>query len=50
VAQARRRCHLNRRIDRLIAQAGFTMAELETGYLVKGPRVATYHYLGSALA
>ncbi len=43
-------CHLNRPIDRLIAQAGFTMAELETGYLVKGPRVATYHYLGSALA
>ena len=43
-------CHLNRPIDRLIAQAGFKMAELETGYLVKGPRVATYHYLGRALA
>ena len=43
-------CHLNRPIDRLIAQAGFKLAELETGYLVKGPRVATYHYLGSALA
>jgi len=43
-------CHLNRPIDRLIAQAGFKMAELETGYLVKGPRVATYHYVGSALA
>jgi ubiquinone/menaquinone biosynthesis C-methylase UbiE len=43
-------CHLNRPIERLIAQAGFTMASLETGYLVKGPRVATYHYLGRALA
>jgi ubiquinone/menaquinone biosynthesis C-methylase UbiE len=43
-------CHLNRPIDRLIAQQGFKIAELETGYLVKGPRVATYHYLGRALA
>ena len=43
-------CHLNRPIDRLIAQQGFRMANLETGYLVKGPRVATYHYLGRALA
>jgi ubiquinone/menaquinone biosynthesis C-methylase UbiE len=43
-------CHLNRPIEHLVTQAGFTMAELETGYLVKGPRVATYHYLGRALA
>ena len=43
-------CHLNRPIERLIAQAGFTMADLETGYLIRGPRVATYHYLGRALA
>jgi ubiquinone/menaquinone biosynthesis C-methylase UbiE len=43
-------CHLNRPIDRLIAQAGFRIADLETGYLVKGPRIATYHYLGRALA
>jgi ubiquinone/menaquinone biosynthesis C-methylase UbiE len=43
-------CHLNRPIDRLIAQAGFEIADLETGYLVKGPRVATWHYLGRALA
>jgi len=43
-------CHLNRPIDRLIAQQGFKIAALETGYLVKGPRVATDHYLGSALA
>jgi ubiquinone/menaquinone biosynthesis C-methylase UbiE len=43
-------CHLNRAIDRLIAQSGLRVAELETGYLVKGPRFATYHYRGRALA
>ena len=37
-------------IDRLIEAAGLRLAELETGYLVKGPRVATYHYRGRALA
>jgi len=41
-------CHLNRPIDSLIAGAGFEIAELETGYLVKGPRIATFHYLGRA--
>jgi ubiquinone/menaquinone biosynthesis C-methylase UbiE len=43
-------CHLNRPIEGLIGQAGFQIADLETGYLVKGPRIATYHYLGRALA
>jgi len=43
-------CHLNRPIESLIGQAGFQIADLETGYLVKGPRVATWHYLGRALA
>ena len=43
-------CHLNRPIDRLIARAGLRLAELETGYLVKGPRVATYHYRGRAVS
>jgi ubiquinone/menaquinone biosynthesis C-methylase UbiE len=43
-------CHLNRPIAPLIEQAGFTLGELETGYLVKGPRLATFHYLGRALA
>jgi ubiquinone/menaquinone biosynthesis C-methylase UbiE len=42
-------CHLNRRIDRLLEHSGFRIAELETGYLVKGPRFATYHYRGRAL-
>jgi ubiquinone/menaquinone biosynthesis C-methylase UbiE len=43
-------CHLNRPIEGLIRQAGFRIADLETGYLIKGPRVATWHYLGRALA
>ncbi len=43
-------CHLNRQIDHLIAQAGFEIEDLETGYLVKGPKALTFHYLGRALA
>jgi SAM-dependent methyltransferase len=43
-------CHLNRPIDSLITRAGFEIAELETGYLVEGPRIVTFHYLGRALA
>jgi ubiquinone/menaquinone biosynthesis C-methylase UbiE len=43
-------CHLNRPIDRLIEESGLRLAELETGYLVKGPRVATFHYRGRAVA
>ena len=42
-------CHLNRPIDRLIAQAGFVFDRLETGYLVAGPKTMTYHYRGRAL-
>jgi ubiquinone/menaquinone biosynthesis C-methylase UbiE len=42
-------CHLNRPIDRLIAESGLRITELETGYFVKGPRVATYHYRGRGL-
>jgi ubiquinone/menaquinone biosynthesis C-methylase UbiE len=41
-------CNLNRRIDRLITQAGFRITGLETGYLIKGPRPLTYHYQGQA--
>jgi hypothetical protein len=43
-------CHLNRSIEGLIAQAGFQIADLETGYLVKGPRPFTFHYRGIARA
>jgi ubiquinone/menaquinone biosynthesis C-methylase UbiE len=43
-------CHLNRPVDRLIRDAGFSLLELETGYLVKGPRAFTFHYRGQGLA
>lgn len=40
-------CHLNRKMDDLIAAAGFHIAELRTGYL-PGPRPMTYTYQGLA--
>ena len=40
-------CHLNRKIDQLIASAGFQIAELKTHYL-PGPRPMTYTYQGFA--
>jgi ubiquinone/menaquinone biosynthesis C-methylase UbiE len=43
-------CHLNRPIDRLLERAGLGLTELETGHLIKGPRFATFHYRGRALA
>jgi ubiquinone/menaquinone biosynthesis C-methylase UbiE len=43
-------CHLNRPIAQLVERSGLRLVELETGYLVKGPRLATYHYRGRALA
>jgi ubiquinone/menaquinone biosynthesis C-methylase UbiE len=41
-------CHLDRRPDRLIAAAGFTLETLETGHLFEGPRLVTFHYRGIA--
>jgi len=40
-------CHLDRRIDRLIRDAGFDIVELTHEYL-KGPRPMTYTYSGQA--
>jgi ubiquinone/menaquinone biosynthesis C-methylase UbiE len=40
-------CHLNRKIDDLIAAAGFRILDLRTCYL-PGPRPMTYTYQGSA--
>jgi ubiquinone/menaquinone biosynthesis C-methylase UbiE len=40
-------CHLNRKIDLIIEQAGFRIAELTTSYL-PGPRPMTYTYQGAA--
>jgi ubiquinone/menaquinone biosynthesis C-methylase UbiE len=41
-------CRLDQRADRLLTRAGFTVERLETGHLVPGPRLFTYHYLGIA--
>jgi ubiquinone/menaquinone biosynthesis C-methylase UbiE len=43
-------CHLNRKIDDLIAGSGFAIERLETGYQPPGPKVATYLYQGLARA
>jgi ubiquinone/menaquinone biosynthesis C-methylase UbiE len=40
-------CNLNRRIETLIAQAGFHMIQIDTGYL-KGPKPAAFLYKGVA--
>lgn len=40
-------CHLNRKVDDLIATAGFQIEEMSTFYL-PGPRLATYTYQGVA--
>lgn len=40
-------CHLNRRIDDLIREAGFEMERLEIGY-AEGPRLFGYFYRGVA--
>jgi len=40
-------CHLNRKVDELIAAAGFRITELKTCY-VPGPRPMTYTYQGCA--
>ena len=42
-------CHLNRPMARLIEESGLRIADLDTGYLIKGPRFATYHYRGRAV-
>jgi ubiquinone/menaquinone biosynthesis C-methylase UbiE len=40
-------CHLNRKIDEVIIEAGFQITELKTFYLA-GPRPMTYTYQGFA--
>ena len=43
-------CHLNRPIDRLIEESALRLTDVQTGYLISGPRFATYHYRGRAVA
>lgn len=42
-------CHLNRKIDRMISQAGFSFDAMSQGY-IPGPKFATYNYRGVAIA
>lgn len=41
-------CNLNRPIDALVAGAGFALARLERGYMIRGPKLMTYTYEGRA--
>ena len=41
-------CHLDRPVDRLMAQAGFSLTELATGYLRRGPKPMAFMYEGRA--
>jgi ubiquinone/menaquinone biosynthesis C-methylase UbiE len=40
-------CHMNRVVDRLLADGAFDLATLEKGY-AQGPRILTYLYRGTA--
>ena len=40
-------CHLNRKMDDLVRDAGFTIADLRMEY-VPGPRALTFMYEGTA--
>jgi ubiquinone/menaquinone biosynthesis C-methylase UbiE len=40
-------CHLNRKIDDLVSDAGFRIDRLETGY-IPGPRIMAFLYEGAA--
>lgn len=40
-------CHLNRKMDDLVRESGFTIERLDTGY-IRGPRIMTFLYEGSA--
>ena len=41
-------CHLNRKIDALVLEAGFELERLENVYM-KGPKIGTYLYKGVAV-
>ena len=43
-------CHLDRPVARLIEASGLRLVDLESGYMVKGPKAFTFHYRGRAVA
>ena len=42
-------CHLNRPIDKQIAASTFHLNQIETGYLLPGPRPFVHNFLGEAV-
>jgi SAM-dependent methyltransferase len=42
-------CNLNRAIPQMLRQGGFSIADMQAGYLPGAPRIAGYNYWGSAL-
>lgn len=43
-------CHLDTSVEQLLAEAGFSFAELRSGYLGTGPKLVTYMTEGLARA
>jgi ubiquinone/menaquinone biosynthesis C-methylase UbiE len=41
-------CHLNRDVDRLVREGGFSISSLESQY-IPGPRIMTFMYAGRAI-
>ncbi len=41
-------CNMNRPIDTMICDAGFTIERLETGHMIQGPKPLTYLFEGAA--
>jgi ubiquinone/menaquinone biosynthesis C-methylase UbiE len=41
-------CHLDRPVEKLIREAGFSIADLKTDYLRRGPKPMTFMYQGRA--
>ena len=42
-------CHLDRPLDKQIASSALDVDQMETGYLLPGPRPFVYNFLGSAV-
>lgn len=42
-------CHLTRKPDQMIREAGFTIDRMTAGYLPKSPKFASFNYAGSAV-
>lgn len=42
-------CHLDRPVPELLAESGLQLQEVESGYLLPGPRLFTYHWTGRAV-